>query len=56
MRDPRERLRDMLEAIENIERYAIQGRKDSRMMSLFRTGLSTTFRSFVKQHVQCLTI
>ena len=27
MRDPRERLRDMLEAIENIERYATQGKK-----------------------------
>ena len=28
MRDPRERLRDMLEAIENIERYAIRGKKN----------------------------
>jgi uncharacterized protein with HEPN domain len=27
MRDPKERLRDMLEAIENIERYATQGKK-----------------------------
>jgi uncharacterized protein with HEPN domain len=27
MRDPRERLRDMLEAIENIERYATQGKE-----------------------------
>ncbi|MBI4083661.1 MAG: DUF86 domain-containing protein [Candidatus Lambdaproteobacteria bacterium] len=26
MRDPRERLRDMLEAIANIERYAVRGR------------------------------
>jgi uncharacterized protein with HEPN domain len=26
MRDPRERLRDMLEAIEHIERYALRGR------------------------------
>lgn len=26
MRDPRERLRDMLEAIEHIERYASRGR------------------------------
>jgi uncharacterized protein with HEPN domain len=26
MRDPRERLRDMVEAIEHIERYASQGR------------------------------
>lgn len=27
MRDPKERLRDMLEAIEHIERYAAQGRE-----------------------------
>ena len=27
MRDPKERLRDMLEAIEYIERYAVQGRE-----------------------------
>ena len=27
MRDPAERLRDMLEAIESIERYAVQGRE-----------------------------
>jgi uncharacterized protein with HEPN domain len=27
MRDPEERLRDMLEAIEYIERYAVQGRE-----------------------------
>ena len=27
MRDPQERLRDILEAIDHIERYAIQGRK-----------------------------
>lgn len=27
MRDPRERLQDILEAIEHIERYAIRGRK-----------------------------
>ena len=26
MRDSKERLRDMLEAIDNIERYAIQGK------------------------------
>lgn len=28
MRDPRERMRDMLEAIENIERYTIKGKKN----------------------------
>ena len=28
MRDPGERLRDMLEAIENIERYTIRGKKN----------------------------
>jgi uncharacterized protein with HEPN domain len=28
MRDPGERLRDMLEAVENIERYAIQGKEN----------------------------
>ena len=27
MRDPKERLRDMLEAMENIERYASQGKE-----------------------------
>jgi uncharacterized protein with HEPN domain len=27
MRDPKERLRDMMEAIENIERYATQGKE-----------------------------
>lgn len=37
MRDPRERLYDILEAIEHIERYAIQGRAEFERNELIQT-------------------
>ena len=37
MRDPRERLRDILEAIEQIERYAARGREEFDRNELIQT-------------------
>jgi uncharacterized protein with HEPN domain len=39
MRDDRERLRDVLEAIERIEKYAVHDRRLWQMRSFFRPGL-----------------
>ena len=36
MRDPKERLRDILEAIEGVERYAVRGRQDFEQNELIQ--------------------
>ena len=46
MRDPRERLRDMLEAIERIERYASRGREEFDRDELIQ--------SWIVRHLQIL--
>jgi hypothetical protein len=45
MRDPRERLRDMLEAIEHIERDVARGRKAFEQDKLNQIRSFTTSRS-----------
>ncbi len=49
MRDGNERLLDILEAIEEIERYAVRGREAFCRMSWCRSGWFTIFRSSGKQ-------
>lgn len=46
MRDPKERLQDILEAIAAIERYADRDRAAFDRTSCSRTGLPTTGRPF----------
>jgi len=46
MRDPMERLRDMLEAIENIERYAAQGKETFEKDELIQ--------SWIVRHLQII--
>jgi hypothetical protein len=46
MRDPKERLQDILEAIAAIERYADRHRAASYRTSCSRTGLSATGTPF----------
>ncbi len=49
MRDGNERLLDILEAIEEIERYAVRGRATFFRMRSCRSGWSTTSRSSGKR-------
>ena len=49
MRDPKERLRDILEAIANIERYVARGRQAFEKVSLFRIGSCVIFRLSARQ-------
>ena len=42
MRDDRERLRDVLEAIERIEEYTVRGREFWQARSFFKPGLCIT--------------
>ena len=53
MRDPKERLRDILDGIANIERYAARGRKPLNLTSSFRTGSCGTCRLSAKQYAGC---
>ena len=56
MRDSKERLRDMLEAIDNIDRYAIEGKAAFERNELIQIGLSATFRLSVKRRGLCQKI
>jgi len=39
MRDPKERIKDMIEAIERIERYAVRGRANFEEDELLQTWI-----------------
>jgi hypothetical protein len=49
MRNPTERLRDILDAIANIERYSVRGRGALSKTSWFGYGFCITFRLLVRQ-------
>lgn len=50
MRNDREKLRDILEAIERIERYAIQGRQSFEEDELIQTQIVCTFSQLASFH------
>jgi hypothetical protein len=52
MRDPKERLQDILEAIGHIERYAAYGRS-LRKANSFKVGLSGIYKLLVRLHAPC---
>jgi len=54
MRNDRERLLDIREAIENIQKYAAAAKMLLGKTSLFRPGYYIIFKSSVKQHLEYL--
>jgi hypothetical protein len=49
MRNPSERLRDILDAIANIERYSVRGREAFEQDELIRIWICTTFRLLARR-------